>query len=308
MTPRWDVAGFGAVSVDDLLYVDHHPLPDSKAMVGARSRQGGGLTGTALVAAARFGARAAYWGVLGHDELSAYTIREFEREGVDCSAIERRDEARPIHAIVIVDQSTGGRSILASLEGVFAPDPERIAALVPEVRVLFLDHFHPEVGLRAALTARQRGIPIVGDIEFVREPTVREVVDLIDHLIVSQALARELTGEAEPAAMVEALMTAQRTCAVVTAGEHGCWYATAPSAVHHVPALQVDVVDTTGCGDVFHGVYAACLAQGIPIDLAIRMATVAAGLKATRPGGRSGIPDRPTINRALHRLGETVAV
>ena len=56
-----------------------------------RRREGGGLTGTALVAAARLGARVAYRGVLGNDELSRFTIQELEREGVDCSTILRRD-------------------------------------------------------------------------------------------------------------------------------------------------------------------------------------------------------------------------
>ncbi len=49
----FDILGFGAVAVDDLLYVDAYPPPDSKIRVRRRRRQCGGLTGTALVAAAR---------------------------------------------------------------------------------------------------------------------------------------------------------------------------------------------------------------------------------------------------------------
>ena len=63
------------------------------------------------------------------------------------------------------------------------------------------------------------------------------------------------------------------------------------AAVRHQPACRVQVVDTTGCGDVFHGAYAAALARGHRLSRAIRMATAAAGFKATQPGGRRGIPD-----------------
>mgnify|MGYP002684345294 CR=1 FL=1 len=55
MDKRWDVLGFGAVAVDELVMVGRHPEPDSKNHVLAHRREGGGLTGTALVAVARLG-------------------------------------------------------------------------------------------------------------------------------------------------------------------------------------------------------------------------------------------------------------
>lgn len=66
-----------------------------------------------------------------------------------------------------------------------------------------------------------------------------------------------------------------------------------------VPAFQVETVDTNGCGDVFHGAYAASLVRGESIDAAIRVASAAAALKATVAGSRNGIPDRKTVDRFL---------
>ena len=76
MMRRWDVLGIGAVAVDDLIYLDGFPTPEAKMYIAEETRQGGGLAGTALVAAARLGVRAGYIGVLGDDELSRYTIAE----------------------------------------------------------------------------------------------------------------------------------------------------------------------------------------------------------------------------------------
>ena len=64
MHTHWGVLGLGAIAVDDLLYVDHYPAADSKMIIAGRKRQGGGLAGTALVAAARLGVSAAYAGLL----------------------------------------------------------------------------------------------------------------------------------------------------------------------------------------------------------------------------------------------------
>ena len=55
MDQRIDVLGLGSAAIDDILYVDTYPLPDTKIRVARWERRCGGLTGTALVAAARPG-------------------------------------------------------------------------------------------------------------------------------------------------------------------------------------------------------------------------------------------------------------
>jgi sulfofructose kinase len=129
-------------------------------------------------------------------------------------------------------------------------------------------------------------------------PGAEELLCEVDHLIVGIALAAQVTGETRPERMVRALSDG-RACCAITAGDRGCWYAERGAEVRHVPAHRVSVVDTTGCGDVFHGAYAACIAQGERVGRAIEVATAAAALKATVPGGRAGIPDRPTVERFL---------
>lgn len=306
MNARWDILGIGAVAVDDLLYVDRYPQPDSKLPVLAKRREGGGLTATALVAASRLGARTAYAAVLGNDELSRFSIEELEREGVDCTSIQHQPEARPFHSTIIVDQATGSRTILYSAEGVTPLRPAQVTeTLINRCRVLFVDNRAVEAGIRAAELAHSLGIRVVGDIEPEIRPEALELMRQIDHLIIGIELAGQVTGESRPERIVGALAGSERACCVVTAGERGCWYSEWGGAVEHVPAFRVQVVDTTGCGDVFHGAYTACLAQGECVSAAIRVAAAAAALKATQPGGRSGIPNRAAVERFLikHKPG-----
>src|SRR5512139_3324623 len=163
---RWDILGIGSAAVDDLVYVDHFPNPDTKLPVQAMRRQGGGLTATALVTAARHSARTGYLGCLGDDELSLFTIAELEREGVDCSPTQRIPGARPFHAVVIVDLSGCSRTILYSGEGYREPDLQGIdPVLISSCRLLFVDHLVPKAGIKAARLARDLNIPIVADFE-----------------------------------------------------------------------------------------------------------------------------------------------
>ncbi|MHB8520168.1 MAG: PfkB family carbohydrate kinase [Limisphaerales bacterium] len=95
---------------------------------------------------------------------------------------------------------------------------------------------------------------------------------------------------------------AGRAVVIVTCGEKGCYSADASAPRARLwPTFKVKAVDTTGCGDVFHGAYAAALAQGMGLAERIRVASAAAALKATRPGGQAGIPTRAAVDKFLKR-------
>jgi ribokinase len=300
MDKRWDILGIGAVAVDDLIYVDHYPPADSKIRAQARQRYGGGLAGTALVTAARLGVFPAYCGILGDNELSHYTRQELEREGVDCSQIQVQAEAEPFHSTIIVAQSTVQRTVFSWAKGVIAVRPQDMTdELIAQCRVLFVDHTVVEAALRAVEIARRHNIPVVADIEAERHPRVYDLIPQIDHLILGVDFARKITGEEKPEDMARVLSSVGRACSVVTAGDQGCWYAERDGTVNHFPAFQVQPVDTTGCGDVFHGAYAACLAKGLSVENIIKIASASAAIKATQPGGRRGIPDWPAVQRFL---------
>ena len=298
----FDVLGCGVLSVDDLLYVDEYPPAEHKVPVRHRRRQCGGLTGTALVAAARLGARCAYVGVLGDDELSHVVADCFGREGIDLTHHVRRGDARPAHCTVIVDETRKTRTIFASIDGAVGADPHQPQPeLIRAASVLLVDHFGLEGTLRAVRIARAGGVGVVADFERRVGRQFEELLELVDHLIVSRQFARELTGTDDPPAAVQRLWTPGRKVVVVTCGQSGCWYmaeGTGTEPQHH-PAFEVEVVDTTGCGDVFHGAYAAALAEGLDVHARVSLASATAALKATRRGGQAGIPNRPTVEEFL---------
>jgi sulfofructose kinase len=303
MEKKIDVLGLGAVAVDDVISVEHYPVVDTKEMIRAHERFGGGLAGTALVTASRLDCRAAYCGALGDDELSTFTLREFAREGVDCGWIAKDPDARPIHSIVIVEQPTGTRTLFFDLAGLKAPPMDLLTVdLIGYSRVLFIDHTLPQAAVRAASLAHEVGTPVVADLERGRDETLNDLLPWIDHLVIGVEMGRQLSGEDQPRKIVQYLLRKGQLTVVVTQGSLGCWYGRQSERVFHQPALSVAVVDTLGCGDVFHGAYAAGLARGLEMDQVVRIATVAAGLKATRSGGRAGIPTWDNVQTHLERL------
>lgn len=292
MKNNFDILGLGCTAIDYLLRVPHWPEKDCKLQLSHFDKQCGGLTANALVAAARLGARCAFAGQLGADPESMFVQEVLQTEGVSTTLARRDLSAKPIQSFILVDESSNTRTILFHLDGAAgaaADSPTEEA--IQSAKVLFVDHYGIEGMIRAAKIARAKGIPVVADLERDEFSGFSELLTLVDHLVLSLKFARKLTGLESPQEVVRALKNPGNSV-VVTGGEDGCWWQQNHQEVSHLPAFPCTVVDTTGCGDVFHGAYAAMLAKGLEMKERLLVASAAAAIKAGFPGAQRGAPTR----------------
>lgn len=303
MSQTIDVLGLGCTAVDDILYVPTYPPADGKVEVRLRERHCGGLTATALVAAARAGARCSFAGTLGRDAESQFVLGVLRREGIETRHVVNRKDAGPIRSVIVVDETRRTRNIFYDASQALGADGTKPSkAVILSAKVLLVDRFGIPGMIRAARLARAAGIPVVADFESRHLPRFAELLALSDHLIISNTFACALSGTRTPQAAAAKLCRHGRKVVVVTCGADGCWFLeTGMKKPAHQPAFRVKAIDTTGCGDVFHGVYAAALAQGLGLDERLRRASAAAAIKATRHGGQTGIPTRSVIERFLRK-------
>ena len=289
-----DVAGVGCVSIDDFLYVDAFQT-DDKGRIQARERQPGGNIATALVAAAVLGARVAFVGRLSDQEDGALVRADLAAHGVDLQFALPDLEARPIRATIVVFQH-GDRFIAyddATRIGLLPGDD--VTPLL-QARTVLLDTYTLSPTI-TALGSDVNRVLIVSDVEAeVESASLKQV----QHLVLPMAFARRLTGETEPAVIVSALWNDRRAAVVVTDGADGVWFRDATSAdCKHQPSFDVPVLDTTGCGDVFHGAYAVALARELDTLERVRFAAAAGAICATGRGGRGRLPTEHDINELV---------
>jgi sulfofructose kinase len=291
---RLDVVGVGCVSIDDLLFVDASQT-DDKGRIQAREQQPGGNIATALVAAAGIGASVAFVGRLSHQEDGALVRADLAAHGVDLQFALPDPQARPIRATVVVFKH-GDRFIAFDDMTTIGLLPEDDITPLLQARTVLLDTYTlaPTV---AALGSEVSRVLIVADVEAeVESASLAQV----QHLVLPMAFARRLTGEREPAAIVGALWNDRRATVVVTNGADGVWFRDAASADYqHQPSFAVPVIDTTGCGDVFHGAYAVALARGLGAVERVRLAAAAGAICATGRGGRGRLPTERDIAKLL---------
>ena len=296
---RFDVVGVGYCNVDYLGIVPRYPDLDEKMRMTDFSRQGGGVTATAMATVGRLGGRACYIGKVGDDDFGRFSITELEKDNVDISRVIIQPETSSQFSFIAVDQTTGKRTIFWTPSEIKFEANELCRDEVLAGKVLHVDAHHPDAALQASKWANEAGIPVVMDAGTLR-PGSEEIVEHTDALIASALFARQFTGEDDPEAAVRKMLGGQRKIAAVTLGDKGCFYATA-DGVRHQPAFRVDVVDTTGAGDVFHGAFSFGLAQGWEFPAIVEFASAVSAIKCTKLGGRAGIPTLPEVHRFLDK-------
>jgi sulfofructose kinase len=292
--PEFDILGFGTMAVDEFLYVTEYPPVDGKARVVGERRRCGGLIATALAAASRLGACCAYAAVFGDDALSCECLAALAAAGVRDDLIVREPGAGPVRSVIVAEEGRGTRTIFYNKDRLRPYPSNHLGRLLPtRARVIVLDHLGIESMLPLSRLAASLGVPVVADVESRDHPAMVELVRSVSHLILPLGFARAISGRQEPAEVVRTLhREAHRACTAVTCGTGGCYFAAGDSNedVHHQPAFAVETRETTGCGDVFHGAYAAALSGGNRVPECVRFAAAAAAVYASRPSGWEYLP------------------
>jgi sulfofructose kinase len=290
-----DIIGLGLATLDILIRLGEFPTWERGAGCSAVGLDGGGPVGTACVAASRLGARVGYVGTAGNDSLAALKIRSLQENGVDLSRLAMREAPENQVVVVYVNQETGER-VFSGLH-CFGAEPLQVdeleSAYLTSAAYLHLDGTHPEAALQAAkwMHAAGKQVSLDGakcDGKTIWEP-VRELVLNTDVLICGSGFGRALTGHADLWQAGEAMLAFGPQIVVQTEGKDGS-YTTTIGESFHTPAFDVDVVDTTGAGDVFHGAFLVGLLHGWNLHSTALFATAVSALKCAHLGGRKGIP------------------
>lgn len=285
----------GSYNRDTVLRVPRFPKPGETLAASALDRFHGGKGSNQAVAAARAGAEVAIAAATGMDEAGAAALALWATEGIGVASVQRRPGVPTGEALILLDaQGENEIVIMAGANATLGPR-DAIAAVRDAALVLAQLETPVEATLAAFQAARALGARTLLN--------AAPACDLPDALLgataillVNETEAERLAGEAgTPADLAAALAPRVAEGVVLTAGAHGAWWAARGAAPRHVPALPTEVVDSTGAGDAFAGAMTAALAEGLPVEAALRRGTVAGALACRRLGAVPSLPRRAEI-------------
>jgi ribokinase len=295
---------FGSINVDLVTRVARIPGPGETVRGSDYALIPGGKGANQALAAARAGANVRLVGAIGDDGMAEIALRELEAGGVDLSAVARRAGTTGL-AIITVDER-GENTIVVSPGANAAAKAASIprgALASGDTLLLQMEVPFPE-SLAAAKAARAAGARVILSVApYAALPA--EDAAAFDMLIVNEHEAADLAahlGVFAKGADATATSLARRLgrTVIATLGAEGAVAATG-SEVIHVPALAVNVVDTTGAGDTFCGVLAAYLDEGADMKTAMAKAAIAGSLACTKDGAQPSFPMRTEIEAATGR-------
>lgn len=297
-----DLVGLGASTIDLLTVVERFPAGREAQPAAAMTIQGGGPVATAVVAAARLGAKTAMIDSIGDDWAGERVLQEFQQEGIRTDTIDVQHGHTTSISNILVAAESGARAIMflpASVSELALSESQKEA--IRSARMIHLNGRHWNACQEAVELAKQQNVRISFDGGANRfKPEMKALVPLTDVCIVAKEFAERYTGEKELSTSAELLLAEGPEIAVVTNGREGSWVCTREGLSFHQPAfLFPQTIDTTGCGDSYHGAFLAGLLRGLTVRQAAALASAVAGMNTQSLGGRAGLPDLESVTKYL---------
>lgn len=286
------------LAVHDVIFtVETLPAGPGKTHAAERHEAGGGPAANAAVAVATLGDSARFVGVVGDDLIGDSITNDLAARGVDTSTVRRLAGHRSPLSAVTVDRS-GERAIVNHSDpAMFAEAPPPTDDDLVGSSTVLADVRWPEGAVAGLRWARDNEVAGVLDYD-VGDENGPELLTIASHVVFSAAALAGLTGTRDPEGGLIRARGMTSAWLAVTLGEKGTLWLDGSDA-RREPAFSVDVVDTTGAGDIYHGVFALELGHGLDVRAAMRLASAAAALSCTRLGGRDGVPTRTELENFL---------
>ena len=302
-----DYIGLGFCSNDHLAVLPFIPM-DTKVRMLSHAIMGGGPAANSTAGAATLGMSAAFVGTVGDDADGRMILDDFARQGVDTSMVKVRKGATSAVAYLWIEEKTGARSCAWTREGLTELTADEIdAERIAKAKILHLDGHNAGGAIAAAKVAREAGVTVMYDAGTHRDG-MNELLPLADLLICSEEFILKLTGRDSKrtttsdteAAVREVYAKYRPKVCGATMGVRGSMAFDGKDFVK-CPAFKVEkVVDTTGCGDLFHTGFAVRWLETHDLMECQRFGAAVSAIKCRGLSGRPpSAPTRPEVEEFL---------
>ncbi|MBW2594198.1 MAG: hypothetical protein JRE58_14600 [Deltaproteobacteria bacterium] len=298
-----EVLVIGRNCLDYISVVETFPEEDKKTALCARMVEGGGQGGTSSCCIARLGGKVTLLGKLGDDAEGKFCIQRLQAFEVNTDYIKRVKGGKTPVAYLFVTRASGKRTII------YEPNRlpkitvgKRLADLASRSGSILLDPDVTYLGRELRRIIKNR-VKIIYDCERWRDG-IEEMMALADFFIPSSDFLNSRELNLKSTSLSERIVElGQRVhgTLIVTHGEDGVYYLS-DKTLFHMAAPEVNVVDTTGAGDNFHGAFALAQSRGYDLHAAVTFAVAVASLSCREYGGRKGLPTMAEATRTAAKL------
>ena len=257
-----------------------------------------GAAGTASIAASKMGLKTLAVGGVGADLMGDWVLKRLQHFGVDTSTMQQQEGWKTSSSIVTTRRD-GSRPAL-HMKGAtadFYVDDVMMNQVI-DAKVVHIGGIglmkKMDQGRNAELMkqAKQNGAVTTVDIFAGSKddmPAVAMVLPHTDYFMPSIEEAQALTGLVDMGEIARHFIGLGVKCCVFTLGGDGAYYHHADGTVFKIPAFDIAVKCTCGCGDAFNAGFAVGLNKGLDPQSTVRFAQATSALNATGLGSQAGV-------------------
>jgi len=286
-----EVVGFGDATLDFLCTIDSLSNYNQPTLIKNFKKSGGGSIATALIALQRLGGSSAFIGSLGNDWIGKEIIRGLKNENIECTGVQFHKHASSTFSFIQIDERSGKRAI-AYYPGsriLIKFDP-KAKEMIKKSRILLIDGYTPDEDIKAAEFANSCGVKIMFDANILYEKTDK-ILQFTDYLITSESFLYNYSKNKDLDTSLKMLYEHYKPeILVTTLGKKGS-VAFLNNKILKVDSFKVEVKNTTGAGDVYHGSFIFGILKKWGVWETMVFSSAVAALKCTGHGGIKSIPD-----------------
>lgn len=278
----------GHATYDFTMSMKDYPKENAKYRVENAVECGGGPASNAAFLLSLWGVETYFAGVVGNDENGKKIKEEFKKVNVNTRFLEVDSNNDTTMSFVLINAKNGSRTIFTKKSSGMKLTKE--INIKPDL--ILVDGEELEASKKVLLN-NKNAISII-DAGRLRESTI-ELAKMVDYVVCSKAFVEEYIGIKIDLSNNEALdeifvklMTDFKNV-IITLEEKGALYQK-EGKVKLIPSIEVDEVDSTGAGDIFHGAFAYSLLKKYDIEKSIMIANIAGAISVTRLGVRYSMP------------------
>jgi ribokinase len=300
----------GSLNIDYVCRSDRIPAPGETVLGSDLATLPGGKGANQAVAAARLGARVYMVGRVGDDDAGRRLRNGLRRGGVNVRHVRATPGVASGCALILVDRR-GENSIVVSPGAnarVIPADVDAAEGLIRSAAAVLLQLEVPLATVRHAVAlCRRLGVACVLDPAPVPPGGLPPALLRAGVLTPNQPESRQILGLRpragvrvdDPRRVAAGLHARGAATVVLKLGARGALLAPREGPPRGVRPFRVRVVDSTAAGDAFNGALAVAMAEGLPMDQAVRFANAAGALCCTAPGAQPALPERAAVERLL---------
>lgn len=302
------IVTFGSVTWDIAAFAGRLPKP-GETLLGSGYAQGlGGKGANQAAAASRLDVATKFFGRIGQDAFGASVKAALADYGLDAAGLVEDPDAATALGVILIGQD-GENAIIQAPGANRTVSKADVDHALPAIRVAKAVLLQLEVPLEASLAAARAGRAAGAWVIMDPAPAPQDglpgsIFMAMDILTPNEVEAETYAGfrptDAESGkAAAERLVDLGAPIAITTLGAAGCAWAQEDGPSGYMPPFKVNAIDTVAAGDCFNGALSAALAEGMPLEAAIRFASAAGALATTAVGAAAAAPTRQAVEALL---------